>query len=58
MKLKFILLCAAPLTRAAVTPARDIQIFIVTEVCYQYVDSGFKSVGGVSGMGALIQKAP
>jgi len=58
MKLKFILLCAASLTQAAVAPARDIQIFIVTEVCYQYVDSDFKSVGGVSGMGALIQKAP
>ena len=58
MKLKFILLCAVPLTQAAVAPARDIQIFIVTEVCYQYVDSGFKSVGGVSGMGAVIPKAP
>ena len=34
MKLKFILLCPAPLTRAAVAPACDIQIFIVTGVCY------------------------
>ena len=34
MKLKFILLCAAPLTQVAVAPARDIQIFIVTGVCY------------------------
>lgn len=34
MKLKFILLCTALLTWAAVTPARDIQIFIVTGMCY------------------------
>ena len=34
MKLKFILLCAVPLTQAAVAPARNMQIFIVTGVCY------------------------
>ena len=58
MKLKFILLCAAPLTWAADTSARNIQNLIVTGMCYWYVDKDFKSVGGVSGIGAVIPKAP